>query len=68
MGFYQIFIFRVFFSFNAVASVDYFYLPAGRVKVILIFFARGAVGVQNKFEQESKGVKANYYFFSVTSV
>ena len=31
-GFYQIFIFRVFFSFNAAASVDYIYLQAGRVR------------------------------------
>ena len=51
-GFYQIFILSVFFSFIAVASVDYIYLRAGRVRLRgwgvksnFIFLPWGAVGV-----------------------
>ena len=36
--------------------MDYIYLRAGRVRL------RGW-GVQNKFEQKSRGVKANHFFF-----
>ena len=76
-GFYQIFIFRVFFSFNAAASVDYVYLQAGRVrpgggggmgvKANLIFFVMGGCGgVQNKLEQKSRG--SRQIFFSIISI
>ena len=44
MGGFNKYLFLGSFSFNAVASVDHIYLPAGRVKANLIFFARGAVG------------------------
>ena len=61
-----------FFSFNAAASVDYIYLQAGRVrpgggggvKANLIFLSWGLWGVQNKLEQKSRGVKANFFYIT----
>ena len=46
--------FQVFFSFNAVASVEV-YLPAGKDKANLIFLPGGLWVVQDKFEQKSRG-------------
>ena len=75
-GSYQICIFRVFFSFNAVASPDYISLQARRVrpgggvgvvKANFIFLSWGTVGgrgVQNKFG----GSRQINIFFSITSV
>ena len=65
-------IFFFFFAFNAVASPDNISLQAGRVrpevggggvKAKLIFFARGAGGGQNKFEQKSRGSRQNIIIF-----
>ena len=71
-GFYQIFIFRVFFSLNAAASVDYIYLQAGRARPggggrqgQFDFFCHGGLWeVQNKLEQKSRGVKANFFSYN----
>ena len=77
MGVFSKYIFMVFVSFNAVVSVG---LRAGRVRQgwcgvrpICFFLPEGLCGAQNKFEQNSRGVKANKkkfctfrpgYFFS----
>ena len=63
-GGWQIFI-LVFFSYNAVTSLDYISLQAERVRPGVRgqgqfdFFDREAAGGQNKLEQKNRGVKAN---------
>ena len=75
-GSYQIFIFRVFFSFNAVASLDYISLRAGGGGQAGGGWGGGGQGQSDFFVMgDCGGFKTNLgvlgklrYFFSITSV
>ena len=76
MGGFNKYLFRVFFSFNALASVDYIYLRAwgvrpgvGGLKGNLIFIVRGAVGAfKTNLNKKVGGSRQIILFFSITSV
>ena len=67
MGGFDKYLILDFFSFNAVASVDYIYLRVGRVRpgggggdgrlqgLFIYFLPGGYEGVKNKFEQKEGG-------------
>ena len=59
--------FKVFLSYNAVASLDYISLRAGRVKPGVgdqgHFFARGQAGVKTNLNKKKRG-QGKLLFFS----
>ena len=64
-----------FFLFSAVASVDYIYLRAGRVRpggevvnANLVLFARGAVGGSKQIGTKKWGGQSKLFFFSIIFV
>ena len=65
-GFNKYLFLRVFFSFKAVASVDFFYLRVGRVRPGVGGFVKGDMwgggGVRNKFKQKRGRVKAIFFY------